>query len=110
VCGAGLPHCPTSTPHTDPPLTPDCTDCRRFTGDISAYIIAFPIEGAEVKGHPAQWTTRADSGYNATRFFCAKCGSSMYSHHDVRDPRVFMNGGGYPRVYMNGGGCVCGGV
>ncbi|CAK9784009.1 hypothetical protein CC85DRAFT_288134 [Cutaneotrichosporon oleaginosum] len=70
-----------------------CTHCRRFTGNVSTYIIAFPINAAQITGHPAQWTTRADSGYYATRFFCAKCGSSMYAHHDVRDARVFINGG-----------------
>lgn len=75
-------------------LTPDCTDCRRFTGAVAAYIVAFPIDAAQIAGHPAQWTTRAEAGGNATRFFCTKCGSSMYSHHDVCDPRVFMNGGG----------------
>lgn len=68
--------------------------CKDFlTRPRPAYIIAFAMDETEVCGHPGQWTTRADSGQHATRYFCSKCGSSMYSHHHEMDKRVFVNGG-----------------
>ncbi|GMK55007.1 hypothetical protein CspeluHIS016_0200630 [Cutaneotrichosporon spelunceum] len=67
-----------------------CTDCRRFTGHVSAYIIAF--DAAEITGPVRGWTTRAESGKEAVRFFCPHCGSGVYARH-IGEPRVFINGG-----------------
>ena len=63
-----------------------CVHCQRASGSHGTVAAFIPRSGFKVdKGEPKRFSTRADSGRTLVRYFCADCGSPIYSH---RNPRV----------------------
>jgi hypothetical protein len=57
-----------------------CRDCQKASGGGPNYVALAPTAAFEVvKGEPRVWATRADSGADARRAFCADCGSPLWS-------------------------------
>ena len=71
-----------------------CTDCRRCTG--SAFNISVAFDAADFKitrGVPASFSKQAESGHEVTRYFCANCGSPLYTTSATVPDRVFAKAG-----------------
>ena len=68
-----------------------CEDCRKASG--SAFHVGVGIDASEfdvVSGKPTGFTKQADSGNEITRYFCAECGSPVYSVLPSRPGLVFV--------------------
>ncbi|MEI9885490.1 MAG: GFA family protein [Rhizomicrobium sp.] len=57
-----------------------CRDCQRSTGGAGTVAVLLPKPVfALTKGTPKGYTVTGDNGGEVTRFFCAECGSPLYS-------------------------------
>ena len=60
-----------------------CTHCRKISGAGSSHNAAIPSSAMTVTaGKPAMYADTANSGNRLNRFFCADCGSSLYSRRE----------------------------
>lgn len=71
-----------------------CTDCQKVSGaggTVNAWIAssAFRI----THGEPRRFTKVADSGRTLHRFFCADCGSPIYSQREVMPEMMTLRAG-----------------
>ena len=83
---------------TAPPLIVHachCRDCQRITG--SAFVINLWIEGEFVEstsGAPRSCTLKGGSGKDHDVFFCATCGTYLWSrYHGVPGDSLFVRAG-----------------
>ena len=57
-----------------------CRDCQHASGGPSAVVAIVPRVAFKLtKGTPKAHTVKGDSGADVSRFFCADCGSPIYS-------------------------------
>lgn len=73
-----------------------CADCRRVTG--SAFNVSVRLDAAGfrvVSGRPKSFTKAGDSGRPVTRYFCADCGSPLYTLPPLHPELVFVKGGSF---------------
>lgn len=57
-----------------------CTDCQKASGGAPNYVGLAPKTAFEVtRGTPKVYTSKAGSGADAGRAFCADCGSPLWS-------------------------------
>ena len=57
-----------------------CRDCQYATGGPPTYVALVPRPAFKLtKGEPRRFTSKADSGKDVTRVFCADCGTPLYS-------------------------------
>lgn len=57
-----------------------CSDCRRFSGGGANYVALVPVPALTiVQGTPTIFSTKADSGAEVGRAFCATCGTPLWS-------------------------------
>ncbi|HEY0301445.1 MAG TPA: GFA family protein [Rhizomicrobium sp.] len=57
-----------------------CRDCQHSTGGASTVAVLLPKPAfALIQGTPKSYTVTGDNGGAVTRFFCAECGSPLYS-------------------------------
>jgi hypothetical protein len=57
-----------------------CRDCQYASGGAAATVAIVPRPAFTLtKGTPKAYTVKGESGGNVTRFFCADCGSPLYS-------------------------------
>jgi hypothetical protein len=57
-----------------------CRDCQRASGGASTVAVVVPRSALEVtKGTPKSYAVTGDSGGQIKRFFCAECGSPLFS-------------------------------
>lgn len=70
-----------------------CTDCQAWTG--SAFGTFAIVKAAEfrLEGKPVAYAGAGDSGRAITRYFCGKCGSSMYTELEKAPGLVAVNVG-----------------
>jgi len=60
-----------------------CTDCQKGSGGGPNYVAVATAESFEVtQGSAKSFSTVGDSGAPATRFFCADCGTPLWSQPD----------------------------
>ena len=60
-----------------------CSHCRRISGAGASHNAAIPSSAMSITaGKPKMYADTADSGNRLNRFFCADCGSSLYSRRD----------------------------
>jgi hypothetical protein len=72
-----------------------CTDCQRASGTGHMSNAFFKTENVTMSGTAASFPVTADSGNIVTRYFCARCGS-----------RLFTENTGRPGVYGFAVGCL----
>lgn len=61
-----------------------CKDCQHATGSSCATFVAVPETAFELEGDPRSYTTQGEeSGKDVTRYFCAHCGSQLYSAVEI---------------------------
>ena len=71
-----------------------CSDCRKRTG--SAFNIGVRIDALHfriVTGQPKGFAKTADSGHELTRYFCAECGSPLYTASPRHPAHIFITAG-----------------
>jgi hypothetical protein len=56
-----------------------CRDCQRATGTGHTTIIGILRSDLSVRGAPATYTSKGDSGGEVTRHFCGICGGRLYT-------------------------------
>ncbi len=57
-----------------------CRDCQKSSGAAFATVVVVPRAGFRLlKGKPAGYVYRGDSGQNLTRQFCAQCGAPLFT-------------------------------
>lgn len=58
-----------------------CTDCRRFTGALAGSFLYVNPDNMTIKGQEEvkEYATTSDAGNTLTRYWCGKCGSSLYA-------------------------------
>jgi hypothetical protein len=60
-----------------------CTHCRKVSGAGSSHNAAIPTSALAIThGEPKVFADTADSGNQLNRFFCANCGSSLFSRRE----------------------------
>ena len=60
-----------------------CTHCRKISGAGSSHNAAIPTSSLSfTAGKPKMFIDTAASGNRLNRFFCAECGSSLYSQRE----------------------------
>lgn len=60
-----------------------CTHCRKISGAGSSHNALVPSDALRfTSGTPKRYTDKGDSGNVLFRFFCADCGSSIYSQRE----------------------------
>jgi hypothetical protein len=61
-----------------------CRDCQKSSGAGGAVNAMIPSSAFRItQGTPKRYTVTADSGRILHRFFCADCGSPIYSRREV---------------------------
>ena len=71
-----------------------CRDCQRASGGAYTPTIVVPAESLQVTGGRLEsYTLRADSGNEATRQFCAECGSQLFAFSSGRPERIGIKAG-----------------
>ncbi len=71
-----------------------CTDCQKTSGTGSS--VNAVIQGKDfaiTRGKPKCYAAKADSGRTLLRFFCADCGSPVYSQREASPERIVVRAG-----------------
>jgi hypothetical protein len=72
-----------------------CKDCRRTSGSAFGVSVRVPASGFRiVAGQPKGFTKLGDSGRSVTRYFCADCGSPLYTVPPRHPDLIFIKAGG----------------
>ena len=71
-----------------------CTDCQRASGGHGAVVAFVRAESFKLlRGTPKRYAKKADSGRTLVRYFCAECGSSLYSHREATPEVIGVRAG-----------------
>ena len=71
-----------------------CADCRKVSGSAFGVSVRVAAAGFSiVSGQPKSYTKAGDSGRAVTRFFCADCGSPLYTLPPLHPEIVFIKAG-----------------
>lgn len=71
-----------------------CTDCRRVSGSAFGISVRVQVAGFRViSGQPRGFTKIGDSGRPVTRYFCADCGSPLYTAPPLHPGVYFIKAG-----------------
>ncbi|CAM1510962.1 Fc.00g084750.m01.CDS01 [Cosmosporella sp. VM-42] len=82
---------------SDPQVTAlcHCLDCQKWTGGAFTSNAIVPEDSFKlVKGNTKFYDVTGASGKNNRHFFCADCGSSLYTKLDVIPEKVIIKAGG----------------
>jgi hypothetical protein len=73
-----------------------CGDCQKISGaggTVNALVASKDFQ--ITKGTPKRYTKTADSGRVLNRYFCADCGSAIYSQREITPERVVVRAGAF---------------
>ncbi|RMJ11997.1 hypothetical protein CDV36_008371 [Fusarium kuroshium] len=82
---------------SDPAVTAlcHCVDCQKWTGGPYTTNAVVPEDSFSVtKGTPKNCDITGASGKNNRHFFCADCGSSLYTRLDIMPGNIVIKAGG----------------
>ena len=86
----------TVTPPLDGLITCHCRDCQKVSGGGPAQLIGVPREALDVcDASAAVHTVTGSSGHPVHRYFCAKCGSPLWSLPEAYPDRAFVKVGAF---------------
>lgn len=73
-----------------------CTDCQKTSGAGGSVNAAVPSSAFKItQGTPKRYDAKAASGRTLYRFFCADCGSPIYSQRATNPDLVMLRAGGF---------------
>lgn len=67
-----------------------CDDCRKSSGTSHCTHVAVMDAAFDVTGAPARYDRPADSGNMISRYFCADCGSPLFSRNSGMQGMAFL--------------------
>ena len=71
-----------------------CTACQKASGASGSVNAMIPSSGFKItKGTPKRFEAKADSGRTLYRYFCADCGSPLYSQRATTPEMVSVRAG-----------------
>ena len=71
-----------------------CTHCRKISGAGSSHNAAVPTSSVTITaGKPKMFIDTAASGNRLNRFFCADCGSSLFSQREKMPEMMILKVG-----------------
>jgi hypothetical protein len=71
-----------------------CSDCRHVSGSAFGVSVRVAAAGFEITtGTPKGFTKAGDSGRPVTRYFCAECGSPLFTRPPLHPDVVFIKAG-----------------
>ena len=71
-----------------------CADCRRASGSAFGVSARVPVAAFRItSGTPKGFASRAESGRAVTRYFCADCGTPLYTAPERRPDVVYVKAG-----------------
>jgi hypothetical protein len=70
-----------------------CKDCQKATGTGHTTIIGIDKSQLELRGTPATYTNRGDSGGEVTRHFCGTCAGRLYTSGTLPGPVIMVQAG-----------------
>lgn len=70
-----------------------CSDCRKLSGSGHNAALRVPARAFSVRGQPKGYVTVADSGNRLERFFCAHCGTPLFSRNSGAPDVVAVRAG-----------------
>ena len=71
-----------------------CRNCQKASGAAGSVNAVVPSSAFNVtKGTPKRYTAVADSGRTLHRYFCADCGSPIYSQRETTPETVVVRAG-----------------
>ena len=71
-----------------------CTHCQKTSGAGGSVNVPLASDAFKItQGTPKRYTAKADSGRNLYRFFCADCGSPIYSHRETTPDMLGVRAG-----------------
>lgn len=70
-----------------------CLDCQAFSGAGHSSLAYFRAGDVNIDGELADYTVKADSGAEMTRFFCLACGSRLLGRNSARPDLLSVNVG-----------------
>ena len=71
-----------------------CTHCQRASGAAGSVNAVIPSGALHItQGRPKRYDAAADSGRTLYRFFCANCGSPIYSQRATAPETVVLRAG-----------------
>lgn len=71
-----------------------CVHCQRASGSHGTVAAFVPRDGFKLtKGTLKRFSTKADSGRTLFRYFCADCGSPIYSHRETTPETLGVRAG-----------------
>jgi hypothetical protein len=71
-----------------------CTSCQKISGSggtVNAVIASKDF--TLLQGKPRCYSAKADSGRILNRYFCADCGSGLYSQREISPERMVLRAG-----------------
>ncbi|CCG82097.1 Putative uncharacterized protein [Taphrina deformans PYCC 5710] len=76
-----------------------CTDCQKWSGSSSTSNSVVPRKDFQVtKGTPKSYSITGDSGKENLHWFCANCGSSLYTELEVMPDMTCVKTGSLDKV------------
>lgn len=61
-----------------------CKDCQKASGSDKAFSLLLKVDSLEItKGNPSIYTTIAKSNNELKRYFCPKCGSTLFGKSEA---------------------------
>jgi hypothetical protein len=71
-----------------------CSHCRKISGAGSSHNVAIPTSALSITmGEPKVYADTADSGNRLNRYFCANCGSSLFSRREKMPEMTVLKAG-----------------
>jgi len=62
-----------------------CRDCQRASGGATTTAVVIPKPAFKLtKGTPKKYSAKGDSGQPVHRYFCADCGSPLFSEPEIQ--------------------------
>lgn len=81
-----------------------CRNCQKVSGATGSVNAVVPSAAFRItQGAPKRYSAYADSGRLLHRYFCAGCGSPVYSQRDVAPETVVVRSGLFDNVGDDGG-------
>jgi len=70
-----------------------CKNCQRQGGSAFSAIVAVRAAALKLTGDPKLYVDHGDSGAEVHRYFCAACGSPIYTSLPANPKTVFVKAG-----------------
>jgi hypothetical protein len=72
-----------------------CLACKVRSGSAFTYNATFPAEAVTTAGLPSVWERTSEEGHRSRRFFCPRCGSTVWYEIERRPGMISLPVGAF---------------